>query len=101
MNTEDFANTQRAEAAARLQGSRFITGQLCNLAASGSRERPLIVQVYRQSAHRSPSEQGGWGKYYAGLVPGAACPAPKAFGSCYPVELPNHEAAPLQGFGGR
>jgi hypothetical protein len=101
MNTENFANTQRAEAAARLEGSRFMTGQLCYLAASGSQERPLIVQVCRQSAHRSPSEQGASEKYYAGLVPGAASPAPEAFGSCYPVELPNHEAAALQGFGGR
>jgi len=75
-----------------------MTGQLCNLAASGSREWPLIVQVYREGTHRSPSEQGGWGKYYAGLIPGAACPAPKAFGGCYPVELPNRKAAPLHTF---
>jgi hypothetical protein len=88
MSREDFAYTQRAEAAERLEGSRFMTKQLCNLAASGSRERPLTAQVYRWGASRSPSEQGGWEKYCAGLITGAAC--------CYPVELPHHKAAPLQ-----
>jgi len=38
--TEKFAYPQRARDVQRLEGSRFMTKQLCNIAASDSRGRP-------------------------------------------------------------
>jgi tetratricopeptide (TPR) repeat protein len=46
----------------RLDGSRFITWQLCKLAAGGSRERLGAVQFHRLHANRSLSEQTRWAK---------------------------------------
>jgi hypothetical protein len=39
-----------AGAAQRLEGSRFAEWQFCSLAASGSRERLLMMQLYRRCA---------------------------------------------------
>lgn len=46
MNAEKLANTLRGKSPRRLEGSRFAIRQLCNLAASGSRERLEIVQAF-------------------------------------------------------
>jgi len=57
MNRETSANTARGKSSQRLEGSRFAIRQLCNLAASGSRERLVIVQLYRWGDYPLPSEQ--------------------------------------------
>jgi type II secretory pathway pseudopilin PulG len=46
----------------RLEGSRFLTGQLCKSAASGSRGRFRVGQFYerRRCANRSTSEEKRW-----------------------------------------
>ena len=92
MSREDFAYTQRAEAAERLEGSRFTGTQLCNSAASGSRECPIAVQFYRSVLPR-PSQQNCWIKHYAGSFPGA----PASHG----IETAPYKAAPLQTMGTR
>jgi hypothetical protein len=62
MNREKFANKQRGKSPQPLEGSRFVTRQLCRLAASGSRERLLVMQFYRPGLQWSPSEPSRWGK---------------------------------------
>ncbi len=74
------------------EGSRFIVRQLCNSAASGSRERPRMMQVY-WAAISTSLEQSRWANIYAGLFPGAAC--------CQLIGLPHYKAAPLQALGMR
>jgi hypothetical protein len=81
-----------APAVQRLEGSRFISRQLCNVAASGSRERP------EDNASRSGSGINQLGresldKIRAGLFSGAAC--------CQPIELPHYKSGPLQALGMR
>jgi hypothetical protein len=67
---EEFANPQRAGAAHRLEGSRFSSRQLYNLAASGSREWPIAMQFYR-SACIAPSQQNCWVKALRWVIPGS------------------------------
>ena len=74
------------------EGSRFIVRQLCNAAASGSRERPQDNAGLSGSVSTS-LKQCRWANIYAGLFPGAAC--------CQPIELPHYKAAPLQALGMR
>jgi hypothetical protein len=62
MNTKKLANAQRGQAAQHLEGSRFVTRQLCKLAASGSREWPIAVQFYGRCANRLLLEQRPWVK---------------------------------------
>ena len=69
MYLEKFANAQRTEAALRLEGSRFKGRQLCNLAASGSRESPIAVQFYRSAC--IPSQQNCWVKALRWVIPGS------------------------------
>jgi hypothetical protein len=57
MNREHSVNTLRGKSPQRLEGSRFAIRQLCNLAASGSRERLVVVQVYPSGAYPSLPEQ--------------------------------------------
>jgi hypothetical protein len=71
MNTEKLASTQLGRSPQRLEGSRFIIGQLCKLAASGSRERLLVVQFYRSRGHPSASEQSRWEKPLRWVIPGS------------------------------
>ena len=49
-----MCDTQRPE------GSRFVTRQLYRLAASGSRERFLASQLYRQHRVDGPKENSAW-----------------------------------------
>jgi tetratricopeptide (TPR) repeat protein len=64
-------NERRGQATQRLEGSRFVTKQLCKLAASGSRERPSAVQFYRASADQQPSEQNLWVNALRWVIPGS------------------------------
>jgi hypothetical protein len=57
MNREKLANTRSGKSSQRLEGSRFVIRQLCNEAASGSRERLVTVQLYRFGAYPSFLEQ--------------------------------------------
>jgi type II secretory pathway pseudopilin PulG len=61
-------NTKRCAVitAQRLEGSRFISGQFCRLAASGSRERPKPLR-----ANRSASEPGRWAQMLRWVVSGS------------------------------
>ena len=47
MTMEDIHQSAIGRRNSDPEGSRFIVRQLCNAAASGSRERPQDVQVYR------------------------------------------------------
>jgi prepilin-type N-terminal cleavage/methylation domain-containing protein len=58
-------------AARRLEGSRFFTRQLCQLTASGSRERPSERQFYRPRPHRSPWAQSRWVEVLRWAIPGS------------------------------
>jgi hypothetical protein len=69
---EEFANPQRTGAAHRLEGSRFSSRQLYNLAAGGSREWPMAMQFYRSACIALRNRTAGQ-KRYAGSFPGAAC----------------------------
>src|ERR1700722_5106953 len=71
MNTEMFTNAQLGRSPQRLEGSRFVVRQLCTLAASGSRERLLVVQFYRPTGHPSPSKQRRWEKPLRWVIPGS------------------------------
>ena len=71
MNGAKFKRTQRGKSAERLEGSRFAIRQLCNLAASGSRERLVVVRFYRSGARPSPSEQRPAVKASRWAVPGS------------------------------
>jgi prepilin-type N-terminal cleavage/methylation domain-containing protein len=55
----------------RLEGSRFISGQLCELSASGSRELPKTRQFYWQRANCSPSEESRWVNALCWVIPGS------------------------------
>jgi hypothetical protein len=92
MTMEDIHQSANGRCNWDLEGSRFIVRRLCNAAASGSRERPRMMQVYRAAVSTS-LEQSHWANIYAGLFPGAAC--------CQPIELPHYKAAPLQALGNR
>jgi hypothetical protein len=62
------------EVAQRLEGSRFVGWQFYSLAASGSRERPMVMQVYQ----RCESIRFGTGRVARRLrwvVPGSRLPA--------------------------
>jgi len=54
-----------------LEGSRFATRQLRNLAAGGSRERLNAVQFYRPCADQQPSEQSRWINALRWVIPGS------------------------------
>ena len=77
MNAGNLANAQNdqaahhLESAHRLEGSRFAALQLCNLAASGSRERPSAAQLCRRHVNRSTSEQRRWVKASRWAAPGS------------------------------
>jgi hypothetical protein len=70
-----------------------MSRQLCDVAASGSRERSLNNAGLSGSAVSISLEQSRWAKIHAGLCAGAAC--------CQPIELPHYKAAPLQALGRR
>jgi hypothetical protein len=57
MNWESFANTLRGKPPRRLEGSRFVIRQFCNVAASDSRERFVILQLHRSVPYPLPPEQ--------------------------------------------
>lgn len=88
MNRKKLANTQRGKSSQRLEGSRFAILQLCNLAASGSRERLVIVQLCPSGMYPSPPEQRRLVKHHPETFAGAAC--------CRAIELPRYKAASLQ-----
>ena len=58
-------------AAQRLEGSRFLTRQLCKLRAGGSRERPSERQFYRPRPHRSPWAQSRSVEALRWAIPGS------------------------------
>src|ERR1700678_397554 len=70
MNRTKFTNTG-GKSAERLEGSRFVIRQLCNLAASGSRERLVVVQFYRPAVCPAPSKQRRLVKTSRWVVPGS------------------------------
>ena len=43
MNGENLADTRGGQSSQRLEGSRFVIRQLCNVAASGSRKRLSVM----------------------------------------------------------
>ena len=92
MTMEDIPQSANGRCNSDPEGSRFIGRQLYDVAASGSRERPRMMQLYspRVSVSLGQSRRA---KIYAGLFPGAAC--------CQPIELPHYKAAPLQALGMR
>jgi Tfp pilus assembly protein PilE len=58
-------------AAQRLEGSRFLTRQLCKLTAGGSRERPSARQFYGPRPNRSPWAQSRWVEVLRWAIPGS------------------------------
>jgi hypothetical protein len=54
-----------------LEGSRFVSQQLCMLAAGGSRERPNALQFYARHFDRSGSEQSRRVQTLRWIIPGS------------------------------
>jgi hypothetical protein len=79
MNAETLANTLRRKSPQRLEGSRFAIRQLCNVAASGSRERLVVVQFYRSGVYPSFSRRNRWVKASRWDVPGSRLSNPEGF----------------------
>ncbi|MFZ0506026.1 MAG: hypothetical protein WAM44_20040, partial [Chthoniobacterales bacterium] len=61
----------RAPAAQRLEGSRFVSRQLCSLVAGGSRERLGVLQFYGWQENRSQAERSRWLKILRWVIPGS------------------------------
>jgi hypothetical protein len=61
----------RGQTAHSLEGSRFAIRQLCNSAASGSRERFRAMQLHGPRANPSPSEQSRWEKTLRWVIRGS------------------------------
>src|ERR1700740_1087335 len=57
MNREHLTNPLPRKSPQRLEGSRFAIRQLCNVAASGSRKRLVVVQLYPSGAYPSLPKQ--------------------------------------------
>ena len=71
MDREHLTNPLRGKSPQRLEGSRFAIRQLCNVAASGSRERLVTVQLYPSGAYPSLPEQRRLVKASCCDVPGS------------------------------
>src|SRR5580692_3957780 len=65
------ANGPPGQVAHGLEGSRFATRQLCNLATGGSRKRLSAAQLYGPRAERHPSDQTRWIKALRWVIPGS------------------------------
>jgi hypothetical protein len=66
-----LVNTRCAQSPRRLEGSRFAIQQFCEVAASGSRERFVIAQLYPSNSYPSFSEQRRLVKASRWDVPGS------------------------------
>src|ERR1700683_2652480 len=82
------ANTLRVERAERLEGSRFVAGQLYGSVAGGSRERLEVWQFYRPVVSAPRNRRDG-----QNIALGHSREPP----AYQPIELPRYKAAPLQG----
>jgi len=69
-------NGLRGQATHRLEGSRFVIRQLCNLAASGSREHFDAVRFYGRRPKRSPSQESRWEETLRWVIPGNRLQSP-------------------------
>lgn len=69
----DLQSGSNGAGARRLEGSRFVGRQFYVLTSSGSRELPIVAQLYRLRVERSARNKNAGRKRNAGLFSGAAC----------------------------
>jgi prepilin-type N-terminal cleavage/methylation domain-containing protein len=85
-------------AAQRLEGSRFLTRQLCKLIAGGSRERSSERQFYRPRPNRSPCAQSRRVEVLRWAIPGSRLPPSDRTAELQSGSPPGVGHAPLQVF---